>query len=356
MKLPRRNTPRWIIFLLDLGIVLFSFILAFMLRFDFNITESGMQHLISSFPLFVFIRVILFLIGRTYAGIIRYTSTEDALRIFVTLSIGSVLFVLCNFLKYYAFDAKYFIPFSIIIIEFLGSLFLLNTYRVGIKLFYIETRGNKKEKVEVIIYGAGELGMITKRTLERDLETKYKVEAFIDDNKTLAGKKLEGVKIYKRSYLEDLLANNDISELIIAIPDLVSAKKEEVINTCLNFNVHVKTVPSADNWINGELSLKQIKDINIEDLLEREQIKLNIDKVREQLDDKVVLITGAAGSIGSEIVRQVMNYSPSSVVLLDQSETQLYELDIELRGMEVHSNYYLKVASIRDENRIKELF
>jgi FlaA1/EpsC-like NDP-sugar epimerase len=221
---------------------------------------------------------------------------------------------------------------------------------------YQELTNPNKEKRSVIIFGAGESGIITKRTLDRDAGTKYKVLGFIDDDKKKQGKKLESVSIYPIDKLNELLENNDVSNLIISVQDLSPSKKQQIVDICLNHNTKVLNVPPFSNWINGELSFKQIKKVQIEELLERDAIQLDIVIIKEQLTNKTILVTGAAGSIGSEIVRQVIKFNPKKIILLDQAESPLYEMEMELHDKYKQQQYEIVMGDIRNKDRMENVF
>jgi FlaA1/EpsC-like NDP-sugar epimerase len=352
----RKNIPLWAVFMADTGMVLFSLIAAYLIRFNFEIpkVESDTFHYV--FPLVVGTRIIGFIITKSYAGIFRYTGTRDIQRIFFFLLMGSVLFCLINMVTYFT-GAYFTVPFSIVIIEFLLTFFLLSASRAFVKVWYLETVNPNREKTRVIIYGAGEAGVITKRTLDRDAGTRYKVLAFVDDNERKSGKKVEGVSIYHTGKsLEKLLSENNVKHLIVAIQQLNPGRLADIVETCLRYNTKVLHVPPVTNWINGSLSFKQIQQVKIEDLLEREAIRLDVENIEKQLSGKRVLITGAAGSIGSELVRQIIPFGPQSLIMLDFAESPIYELESEL-GEDV-KNIHLEtvVADIRNAERMNNVF
>ncbi len=356
MLLRDQNTPRWIVFTIDMGICLFALFVAYMLRFNFSIPPIEIPLLKIALPGFLLVRALTVYFGKTYAGIVRYTSTQDAKRIFIVVTIGSLIFGLANLIRFYAVDGKFFLPITIIIIDYMTTMFLMITSRIAVKLVYLERKNPGKDKTNVIIYGSGELGLITKRTLDRDAGTRYKVVAFVDDNAAKSGKMLEGVKILSTDKLDTLLQEQTIDQLIIGILKPSQANKTRVIDTCLAHNVNVLNVPPVQNWINGELSFKQIKKVRIEDLLGRDIIQLDVAAVRGQLEGKTVLVTGAAGSIGSEIVRQVATYAPQQVVLLDQAESALHDLSLELRGTFDGDLFETVVGDITNHDRMAHLF
>lgn len=316
------------IFLIDLGISLAAVVLAYLLRFNFDIPLSELEPLPWILLYIGTIRSISFLIARSYAGIIRYTSTGDALRVFGTILSGSMVFVLTNLVTFYLIDRFFFIPFSIIIIDFLATSFGMITFRLIVKLAYLELSHPDRERVNVVIYGAGEAGIVVKRTLDRDTATRYKVIAYIDDHPGKQGKKLEGIDILSPAKLENILSTKSVAQVIIAILNMDKGKKQALIERCLLSNIKVLTVPPVMSWINGELSVNQIRQVNIEDLLERDEIKLDKEEIVKEVRGKTILVTGAAGSIGSELVRQLIRFSPRKLILIDQAETPLHELEI----------------------------
>ena len=351
-----KHTPRWLIFLIDILIVLGSLLLAYLVRFNFNIPANELGSLPSVLLFVLLIRGLSFVLARTYAGIIRYTSTEDAVRIFLVILGGSLFFVLTNIFTYYFINQTYFIPFSIIIIEFITSIFIMTTFRLLVKITYLEIINPSKEKSKVIIFGAGEAGVITKRALDRDAGSKLKVIGFIDDDKKKAGKKLEGVDIFGPEKMKEVLRAHQIDHLILSVQNLSPDRKKEIIETCLEYETRVLNVPPVVKWINGELSFSQIREINIDDLLGREVIKLDDKAISEELSGKNILVTGASGSIGSEIARQVAKYKPNKLMLLDQAESPLHQLELECADIFRSKNCEIIIADICNEVRMEKIF
>jgi len=352
----RQNTPRWIIFLIDLIICTVSVILSYLLRFNFTIPANELPRMYHVFIVVLVVRILSFLIAKTYSGIVRYTSTKDAIRIFLVITTGSVLFVITNIISYYFINNAFIIPFSIIIIDCLFTVFVMNAFRIVVKIAYLEMQNPSRAKTNVIIFGAGESGIITKRTMDRDAGTKYKVFAFVDDDPKKAGKTLEGISIYTPDKLEKLLEKNTIAHVIISIQNINPVRKKEISELCLQYNSKVLVVPPIGRWINGELSFKQIKKINIEDLLGRDVIKIDEKEISKQLRGKVILVTGAAGSIGSELARQISQYSPKKIVLLDQAETPLFHMDIEMTEKFRFTDFEVVIGDIRNKERMQRMF
>ncbi|MDZ4750080.1 MAG: nucleoside-diphosphate sugar epimerase/dehydratase [Flavobacteriales bacterium] len=355
MWLPTKNTPRWLIFIIDLLIVAFSFLVAYLVRFEFDIPSIEVDLAIRFLPILFFIRAVSFVLGRTYAGIIRYTSSQDTTRIFVVLTAGSLVFAGLNQAKYHFLDQLYFIPNSIIILEYLVTLFAMVVSRIAIKVLYLELKSPDKALKRAVIFGAGEAGLITKRTLDRDKRSGVDVFAFVDDDKGKSGKKMEGAEIFHSAKLAELLSSGKVDELILAINPFPADRKAEVIAEAIKHNVRVLNIPPVQQWIGGELSARQIRDVRIEDLLGRDTIQLNSGSVVAQVKDKVVLITGAAGSIGSELVRQLLLAKPSKLIILDQAETPLFELAGELRSHSEFNRCEWVMGDVRQYDRMKRM-
>ncbi|MCH8902327.1 MAG: polysaccharide biosynthesis protein [Bacteroidetes bacterium] len=351
-----KNFPRWTIFLTDILICLFALFLAYLLRFNFDVPKPYTDSLIYVVPFVIAVRIIVFLLFRTYAGIIQHTSTEDAIRIFVAITTGSAVFILTN-LVWSNFTDKNLIPRAIVIIDWFVTIFFLGAFRLLVKVLYFELRTADKKRVKVIIYGAGESGIVTKRTLDADASINYKIIGFVDDDKKLARKKIEGITIYNaQKGFHKLLRDANANLLIISPSKITRDQKKRIVDLCLKYKTKVLNVPPASQWINGELSVNQIRAIRIEDLLGREPIKLDSKEINKQITDKTVLITGAAGSIGSEMARQIMEFKPKKLVLFDQSETAIYELEIEFRNTFHTANYEFVLGDIRNKDRMTNVF
>lgn len=356
IKFPKSYAPRWIVFLIDLFICAISISAAFLLRFNFKIPDSYIDELLFIVPFVLFFRSVTFLIFKTYAGIIRYSGAKDTERVFLVAISGTLLFITLNVLNYFFVNGTYIIPFSIIVIDFLLTVVLMSSFRLATKIIYQEIYNPSKEKNEVIIYGAAQFGVITKRTLDKDVESKYKVVAFIDNNNSKVGKTLEGAAIYHPDHLASLLEKNTIDKLIIAKEKIDAIEKQDIIERCLQLNIKVLSVPDVNTWINGELSFNQIKEINIEDLLERPPIVLDTNRIKQKLLNKTILVTGAAGSIGSEMVRQLIAFNPKKIILFDQAESPLYDMELDLQEKFNFYDFEIVIGNVADHYRVEKLF
>jgi FlaA1/EpsC-like NDP-sugar epimerase len=240
--------------------------------------------------------------------------------------------------------------------EFIFSLSFIVGSRFVIKLLYLESIKSKQTKENVLIYGAGTMGMITKRTIENDTRNNQVVLGFIDGNEKLVGNRIDGITVYSSSQIHELHQKLDINKLIISIrnPSPIALKK--LIESCIEVNIGVQKVPDPKTWVNGELSALQISKIRIEDLLGRTPIALNQKGLHAALHDKTVLITGAAGSIGSGLVVQLLRFNPKKMVLLDQAESPLYDLENQLRLLETSTILEFVIGDVRSQHRMKNVF
>ena len=356
MEIRKISTPKWVIFLLDVSISVCSTIFAYYLRFNFNIPDHELETWKVVIPFVIIVRGITIYFGRIHLGILRYTGTNDVIKLTTTILVGSLIFCFSNLFNYYALKGVFIIPFSVIIIDFISSTFFMISYRFLVKLAHMDYRFKSPDNFNIIIYGAGESGVISKRTMDRDGANKYKIIAFIDDNEKKKGRKIEGVPVYHTSELEELLNETEIDFVIVSIQNIKTRRLNEITEICLKQNTKVLNVPPVSKWINGELSFKQIKSVKIEDLLMRESIELDVDIIKKQLNNKRILITGAAGSIGSGLVKQVLKFSPKTLILFDQAESPLYDLETELRESNLSKNTEITVGDIRNEKRLRRLF
>ncbi|MDP2414313.1 nucleoside-diphosphate sugar epimerase/dehydratase [Daejeonella sp.] len=347
--------PRWIIFSLDLFVCAFSLCFAYFLKYNFNIEEINANELSRNILVFSILNSFVFLIIKTYAGIIRYTSAQDSFRILFSVLISNGLFVLVNLVLVSFHNAPY-ISNVILVINGLTGFLLLITYRVMVKYFFMYVKNFRMDKRRVIIYGAGEAGIAAKRTLDHDNKVNMLLTAFIDDDERKTGKAIDGIKIYHTREFLNLIKQDKIDDLIIASQNILPDRKNRIVDLCLENDIKVLTLPPVRSWINGQLSSKQLQNIKIEDLLEREPIEIHNEIISEQLRGKRVLVTGAAGSIGSEIVRQISQFGPQMIILNDQSETPLHELHLELQENNLQNNFHCFIGDVRDRFRMELLF
>lgn len=360
MIFSKKYTPRWIVFLIDVFICAASISLAYLIRFDFDLEQmqnTNVASLSQNALLVLAVRVFSFILGRTYAGIVRYTGLKDAQRILVVVLIGSVfIFGVSTLSHKFGLTAANIVPVSVILIDFFITVFFMTSLRWLVKAIFNEYGKASLESKRAAIYGTGPAAIAAKSSLEQDPDTRYKIVAFFDNVTVRSRKQLEGIAISPISTLDQFLSNRDLEFLVLAKPFDTVEEKTNLIELCLANNVQVFTVPSVDSWINGELSSKQIRQVKIEELLERAPIKLDINKIESQVTNKVVMVTGAAGSIGSEMVRQLIKFKPANLILFDQAETPLYDVEMELREQQNCFNFEVVIGDIADPVRVEKVF
>lgn len=347
--------PRWVIVVIDLMIVGFSTFLGYLLRFNFSFRdllafdfEIGIVvNLLSTF--------VCILITDSYKGIVRHTGIQDSVRIIYMLLLNVAVITVINFILFLV-GGRHFMPHSVVMISFLASFLLLFNYRLVVKYVFSFYRPGTLRNSNVLIYGAGETGITTKQVI--DSSRNSRIIGFLENDLRKVGKVLNGSRIFQADVmtLDALLREYDVDDIIITVKTLSAEVKNKIVDICLKNEVKVWMVPPVEKWVRGELSISQIKEIKIEDLLERETINLEDENLRLELKGKRICITGAAGSIGSEIVRQIVQYEPESVILIDQAESPLFEIDRQIRSLNAHSKVIPYIADITNAERIESIF
>jgi len=348
--------PTWVIMFLDLICVGFAVMLALLIRASFKELSNLPSDIYWKAPLLILpVRAIFFLLFRTERMVVRYTNAQNVIRIFLSCLGGTLLIYVVNKITY-LINGTHLIPVSIPGMEFFISTVFLIIYRLSFKLFYLEQVNPTRLKKNIIIFGAGESGITTKKALDRDVKTKYNVLAFIDEDPKKVGKEVENLPVIRYQKLDEYLQKNNISFLIISVQDLPASKKNEITEIALPYNVKVLQVPPVTRWINGSLSFKQIKKVKIEDLLERDPIVMDKRLVSKDIVNKTILITGAAGSIGSEIVQQLLNFNYGKLILVDNSETPVFFLRSYCNSFNHLKNVEILVCDITDTEKMEEVF
>ena len=347
--------PRWIIFLLDIGVTCFSFLLAFIIKQNLELTGLQWDPIANTFVLLLIVNVLVFASVKTYSGIVRYTGLQDAVRIAISIVMSSALLFLVS--KASSKYSNVFILDNVVIILYASFSFLsLISYRILVKFLFSYAKNYKMKKKTVVIFGAGEAGVATKRVLEHDTNNNIHLLAFIDDDRKKTKKVLDGVPIVSFADFEEMVQSNEVDELVIASFTIPTKRKNEVVDFCLNHDILVLNVPPYNKWNEGKFNSKQLQNLKIEDLLERDPIVINNNQIRNQIKGKRVLVTGAAGSIGSEIVRQLLPYHPELIILCDQAETPLHSLELELQERKTNVNCIPYLADITNEQRMEDMF
>ncbi len=353
--LAANNSPGWITLAVDLSISLISIILAFSLRFNFSIPKEYINNLYYIVPLVFFIRGFFFTLFRIHTHIIRYTGFLDIKGIFLSVASGSGIFLLINILGHY-YNSRFLIPLSVILIDFILTIYLMTNLRLLVKYLFLRMTYSQEGTKRVIIFGTKELAVLTKNALELDPKTRYKIIGFVDNAKLISKKKLIGLNIYAIHELAKVFKKQNISHVIFAKQNIHKDDKDRIAKQCIINNIKMMTVPDIHSWISGEFKASLLRDVNIEDLLQRDPINLDKDHISGYLTGKVILITGAAGSIGSEIVRQVVNYKPKNIILVDQAESPLYNIELELIEKYGFKDFEVGLCDILNKARLDKIF
>ena len=351
--------PRWIIASLDSLILFHCALFGYLVRFNFELALIEQNDAIAGSFTFMIGGLLVMQNTRSYEGIVRHTGFRDGSNIFKTVVINFVLFLFLNFFRGNFLNDSFLLPTSVLVIASLSSLFMLIFYRLLVKeLFvYIKNGFLVKELKNGVIFGAGEAGIIAQEAIKRDRESIFNTIAFLDDDPKKEGKNIDGNRIYNGlNDLEILVSEFGITELIIAVRDLSVRRKNEIIDECLRLNVSVCIVPPVDQWINGGLTAGAIREVKIEDLLSREPILLDNPRIHQDLQGKVILVTGAAGSIGSEICRQISHYEPKLLILFDIAESALYDVQQEFKENHAFCPIKIVLGDVRNKKKLKEVF
>ncbi|MBS4072725.1 MAG: polysaccharide biosynthesis protein [Algoriphagus sp.] len=351
--------PRWIIATLDSLILFYCALFGYLVRFNFELELIEEYDAFAGSFTFMVGGLLVMQNTRSYEGIVRHTGFRDGSNIFKTVVINFILFLFLNFFHGSFLNDRFLLPTSVLIIASLSALFMLVFYRLVVKELFVYLKNGfvQKDFRQAVIFGAGEAGIIAQEAIKRDSKSQVNVVAFLDDDLKKEGKNIDGKRIYHGlGDLEYLVKQFEITDLIIAVRDFSVQRKNEIIDECLRLNVSVSMVPPVDQWINGGLTAGAIREIKIEDLLSREQILLDNPQIEEDLKGKVILVTGAAGSIGSELCRQISHYHPRLLVMLDIAESALYDVEQEFK--EHHPSCKIKVVlgDVRNKKKMKEVF
>ncbi|TPN89104.1 polysaccharide biosynthesis protein [Aquimarina algicola] len=351
-----KHASKWLVLAIDVFIVIFNFFLAYVIRFGITL-DFDTTHMFYQLPIMAVLSTLSFLLIGSYKGVVRHTGIRDAYNLFISVT---VLIALTSFLMMLSRSLLVYeqmnIPVSIICIHYMLNIIVLTTSRLIFKYCYYYVKSKIGEVSRILIYGAGDSGLITQAAITNDSTRSLTVVGFIDDNPQKIGKTINGIKVYSSNAIsQKFIDRNNVNEIVVSIPHIDKKRLSEISDNLLKLPVKVKIIPAVNDWIDGKLNVSQIKEIQIEDLLERAPINMENQNIKRELHDKIIMITGAAGSIGSEIVRQASYYSYKHLVLIDQAESPLYDLQQELLSKGI-TNFTPIVADIRDHQRIETIF
>ncbi len=364
VKKYRHSTlPQTLVLIIDILLFVLAFFIVEAIRND------GWENVFSRISFFKFGSLLMtttfiFLFTGSFRGIIRHAGMEDIHKIMIANLSVLALIWFCNFINN-QFSPKfvsteYMMSYGESLVLYLLLAIMMILSRLAMQRVYNDYFRRRRPSVNVLIYGAGAAGIIAYNALQQDTNFDYRVVAFIDDDMSKVNQSLNGVPVMRvRSVLNPkFIQSKKVNQLIIAIPSIRTLHKQAITTKALDLGMTVKAVPHVSTWLNGSFTVNQIQDIKIEDLLERDPIKMdNVNIVREVVD-KVVLVTGAAGSIGSEICRQLMTYQPKKVIMLDQAESPMYDLQFELKNTykDQLERMEFVIANVKDKARMEEVF
>ena len=352
------SLPRWMVFLIDSAVVFFSFLIAYILRYNFEVNIFDISVAFKQAYLVLFVYAIFILVFKSYSGMIRHTTIRDTYKIILTNSVAlSVLFLVTLMARGYNWNTIFNIPLSILLIHSGAVTILLFFFRVFVKIFYEFASSTSLKRKNVLIYGTGELGILVKRLIEGDPKDLYRIRGFIDDDKKIQGKKVDGYQVFSRQVLtKDFIVDEDIKVFIIAISFIAPAKKKEVIESMIGFGCEILDTPQFDTWMNGHLEVRNLKKVKFEDLLGRDTITLDLQKIQNGLTGKTILVTGGAGSIGSEIARQLSYFNSRQIVIVDQAETPSFYLGEELKKKLTGCNFRIIIGDVTRQEYMEDIF
>ena len=352
-----RVLPIWCIFLLDVFIVAFSVLLAYLLRYSADTIFLPSSSLGKSMLWITLVNIIFFRVFHTYANILRFSSFVDILHIFVSLTVSYLLLFTGCLISEVGFDFE-FLPISTLIISYVISFAVMAGVRVIIKIIYEHLNFDDQHGTNVFIFGTREYGVDIAKSIRSKAHYKYRLKGFISSDPDFIGKIIMGVKVYPYdgSILAKLIEKN-INSVIVTPYNMDKLKNSDFTDQLLANNIKILIIPNLSEWNNSNShGINQLKELQIEDLLQRDTIQIDMQKIASHLEGKRVMITGAAGSIGSEIVRQVASFNPFDLILIDQAETPLHDIRLELQSKWMEIKAETIVADISNASRMEEIF
>ena len=352
-----RVMPIWCIFLLDVVIVAFSVFLAYLLRYSWNTVMVSESSLGRTILIATLVNVIFFRIFHTYSNILRFSSFVDVMRIFVSLSLSFILLIVISLVSEVGFDYD-LIPVSTLFIAYFLSMAIMASTRIVIKVFYEYISYDGEHGINVFIFGTREYGVDIAKSIRSQSHYKYRLKGFISNESDFIDKIIMGVKVYPfDDNIISTLIEKKVRSLIVTPYNMDNLKDSNFTEEILSHGIKIMVIPNLNEWnSNSSHRINQLKELQIEDLLQRDPIQIDMHKIASHLEGKRVMITGAAGSIGSEIVRQVASFNPYNLVLIDQAETPLHDIRLELQTKWMEIKAETIVADISNATRMEQVF
>ncbi len=365
-KQANNSLPRVWVLAFDVVVLFISYLISMFLVHYNNLHEAIMFRGWYRIFIVMTVYILMFLAYRTYYGMIRYSGFDDIRKIFNSCTVAVAILVISKviIIQINPHIIKHILPgYKILFYHYFLTLVIMVLSRFTIRRIYNEFfKDSNAKKKNTIVYGAGEGGVMLLRAFAQDKEVPYRVIAFADDNPKKINKDINTIpilppeKIFNKNFIE----KNNIQILILALPSVAGERKKTLIEQGMNFGLKVKSMPPFMQWVDGEVKTNQIQDIKIEDLLGRDPIVLGKENVKREIDGKVVMITGAAGSIGSEMCRQTLHYNPKMIVMVDQAESPMYDLQFELKNTPefkpIIDRMVFVIANVKDVRRMTEVF
>ena len=365
-KQANNSLPRYWVLLFDIVVLFLAYLVAMFLVYYNVLSKANLFK--DGYRVFIVlgIYVLMFLIYRTYFGMIRYSGFDDIRKLFNACTTALATLIVAKMIVSHINPrvVNHIFPgYKILFYHYFLSLMTMVMSRFTIRRIYNEFfKENNKIKSNSVIYGAGEGGVLLLRAIQQDKDSAYKIVAMVDDNPQKINKRINNIPIYGPNKVLDkkYIEVHNIKVLILALPSISGDRKKELIEKGMDLGLKVKTMPAFTDWVDGENMAKQVQDIKIDDLLGRDPIVLDKENVKREINNKVVMITGAAGSIGSEMCRQTLHYNPKMLIMLDQAESPMYDLQFELRNNPdfkgILDRMVFVIANVKDQRRMREVF
>lgn len=348
--------PIWMILAMDVVMIGLSLLLAYALRYDFSSRVLDSATMWRTMWLTMVVSLVFFKMFRTYSSVLRLSSFVDIARIFVALFVSYTAVALACMVAPLVTDIR-LAPVNVILMAFIINFALMASSRVIVKMMFETIKAGGSSQTNIFIYGAKEAGVNIAKSLRVSMRERYRLRGFIADEPDLYDKLIMGVRVFPNDEnLFDILAQKGVKTIIVSPAKRNELKKEENLDRFLKHNIKLLTAPPLSEWNQRGLESGDIKEIQIEDLLQRDPIQIDIRKVASHLEGKRVMITGAAGSIGSEIMRQVATFNPYKLILVDQAETPLHDIRLELMDKWRNLDAETIVADIANQTRMEAIF
>lgn len=346
---------------LDLILIVMSLYFSLLLKFDFRIPSEYIVFLKLSIIPVIVITILFNIIFNMYEHIWKYASIEELLSIVYSITLSNIVFIIYSyFVNYKLLENQYYrFPFTVHIIFWILCTVLLGgtrfIYRIAEEVKVNDNNNGKM--VKLLIVGAGDAGALLIKEIKKHRELKYNIVGLVDDESSKVGKNINGVKVIgTRGDIVTISNKYSVEEIILAMPSASLQTQKDILNICKKTKCKLKTVPGIYEIIDGKVNISKIRNVDIEDLLGREPVKLDVNNISNYITEKVVIVTGGGGSIGSELCRQIVRFNPKELIILDIYENNAYDLQMELKYSYPDLNLKVIIASIRDLDRVSEIF